>query len=158
MKNRDDNTVTFKVKSWPAIYTTIGTWLPLMWVLVPVLYYGEISEKSLGPVTPGGRFDVSPQSFFMIMTLGTIIFFFISFLPVCLCFIRGYFVKFSEDIIFFKGKQFQIEEIDRIEPSALFSRNFKFVFKNGKSFFVSASLNGNISDYIRSRFSEKIIS
>ncbi len=157
MKNCNDTTAVFKVRAWPAIYITIVTWLPLLWALIPALYYGEISEKSMGPGTPGGRFDVSPQAFFIIMVLCTTVFFFISFLPLILCFIRGYFVKFSEDMICFKGKKFNIEDIDKIELSTFFGQDFTFILNNGQRIFMSSGLNRNIAEYIKSRFHKKVI-
>lgn len=95
---------------------------------------------------------MSPHAFFVTMTLGTIVFLIVAFIPMCIDVARGYIVKFSEDSMFFKGKKFQISEIEKIETFKVFDKSFKFIFKNDKNFWVPSGPNKDIAKYIESRF------
>ena len=148
-------TASFNPTLLPAIFITIVTWFPFLSVAIPVFWHGEVSEISLGV---GTRYDLSPQAYFVIMTVCSLLFFLASFLPMCLSFMRGYHVKFGESSLYFKRQKVEISEIEKIESSKVLVQNYRFIMKSGQSFIVSTLLNGNISKYVEGRFYKIITS
>lgn len=137
------------------LFITILTWAPLISVIVPAFLHGGINEEAFGT---GSRYYRSPHAYFTIMTLGTLVFLYISFIPMCLSFVRGYFVKFSESTVYFKHKKFDVSDIKKIESFNQFGKNYKFILKNGETVVLPTGINRNISDYVENRFHSIITS